>query len=491
MAVLSAAAACRAAPSAVSLLDALGLVLAEDVRAPDPLPPSVPPLPLPSYPAESPPFAPGALLLKLASVDLAMLSHHQKLSFRINVYNSCMMNVSSAATHTPTHNPTVEVGGRTHIAMSIEHFLLRLPYSVKHVRPEAEGTKGNDAAARAGVFGLEWPEPLVTFALSCDSWSSPAMAAVPETLLETGFPLLLVDSLEKCHIRRTPIFLYHEHWVNADTKEYHVDVIVKANDSPTSWFFEGPQMGELMLAVETAAREALVHLHDILPEMANEPATRHLPFLKEGVDGSWMLTPSSEDGMPLRFQTYFSLSSDTLTHLLVKESMKLRQELHQVKDLHHTEKMKNRKMKKEGAPEGRDGIATTGGVLPIMAVPLQSCRLTAEEYNELFAASPTRRRDVRILSSTPLKEEDTDEDEDPAEPTFETEQMVNATRNSTFGNPGNTSSGQPQGTEGEAHAGDHHEQHGNVPPPPPPENLTMAQFLYALRKERQANNAAI
>jgi gephyrin len=37
-AVLSAAAA-RAAVSAVPLLDALGLVLAEDARAPDPLPP--------------------------------------------------------------------------------------------------------------------------------------------------------------------------------------------------------------------------------------------------------------------------------------------------------------------------------------------------------------------------------------------------------------------------------------------------------------------
>ncbi|KAF7004179.1 hypothetical protein CFC21_019422 [Triticum aestivum] len=38
-AVLSAAAACRAAASAVPLLDALGLVLVEDIRAPDPLPP--------------------------------------------------------------------------------------------------------------------------------------------------------------------------------------------------------------------------------------------------------------------------------------------------------------------------------------------------------------------------------------------------------------------------------------------------------------------
>ncbi len=51
------------------------------------------------------------------------------------------------------------------------------------------------------------------------------MAAVHEMLLETGFPLLLADSLEKCQVRRTPIFLYHEHWVNADTKEYHVDML--------------------------------------------------------------------------------------------------------------------------------------------------------------------------------------------------------------------------------------------------------------------------
>ncbi|KAE8781227.1 hypothetical protein D1007_45548 [Hordeum vulgare] len=69
--------------------------------------------------------------------------------------------------------------------------------------------------------------------------------------------------------------------------------------------------------------------------------------------------------------------------------------------------------------------------------------------------------------------------------------MVNATRNSTFGNPGAVSSETPQGTEGEAHAGGHHEQPRDLPPPPPPENLTMAQFLQALREERQASNAAI
>ena len=30
---------------------------------------------------------------------------------------------------------TISVGGRTHSAMSIEHFILRLPYSAKQVRP--------------------------------------------------------------------------------------------------------------------------------------------------------------------------------------------------------------------------------------------------------------------------------------------------------------------------------------------------------------------
>ena len=35
-----------------------------------------------------------ALLRRLGSVDLAGLSHQQKLAFWINTYNSCMMNVS-------------------------------------------------------------------------------------------------------------------------------------------------------------------------------------------------------------------------------------------------------------------------------------------------------------------------------------------------------------------------------------------------------------
>ncbi|CAL5005736.1 unnamed protein product [Urochloa decumbens] len=119
-----------------------------------------------------------ALLRKLSSVYLVGLSHQQRLAFWINTYNACMMN--AFLEHGAPTNPqmlvammpkaTINVGGRVLSAMTIEHFILRLPYGAKHV--SMEGAANGDSTA---VLGLEWPEPLVTFALSCGSWSSPAV----------------------------------------------------------------------------------------------------------------------------------------------------------------------------------------------------------------------------------------------------------------------------------------------------------------------------
>ncbi|KAE8797900.1 hypothetical protein D1007_26914 [Hordeum vulgare] len=71
--------------------------------------------------------------------------------------------------------------------------------------------------------------------------------------------------------------------------------------------------------------------------------------------------------------------------------------------------------------------------------------------------------------------------------------MVISTRTNTFGNPSTGPSSQQRGTGGSAQAGDHpKQQQGDIPPPrPPPKSMTVAQFLQALRQERQANNAAI
>ncbi|XP_012851525.1 PREDICTED: uncharacterized protein LOC105971220 [Erythranthe guttata] len=82
---------------------------------------------------------------------------------------------------------TVNVGGHILNAITIEHFILRLPYHSKYTL--SKGAK-NDEVATRGMFGLDLSEPLVTFALSCGSWSSPAVriytASQVENELETA-----------------------------------------------------------------------------------------------------------------------------------------------------------------------------------------------------------------------------------------------------------------------------------------------------------------
>lgn len=55
--------------------------------------------------------------------------------------------------------------------MVIENFTMLL--WLQKTCPKA--VKNDEMRARS-IFGLEWSEPLVTFALSCGSWSSPAVS---------------------------------------------------------------------------------------------------------------------------------------------------------------------------------------------------------------------------------------------------------------------------------------------------------------------------
>ncbi|XP_074286373.1 uncharacterized protein LOC141611684 isoform X2 [Silene latifolia] len=63
---------------------------------------------------------------------------------------------------------TINVGGHQLGALTIEYFILRLPYHSKYMF--SKGVKNDEMIARS-AFGLELSEPLVTFALSCESWS--------------------------------------------------------------------------------------------------------------------------------------------------------------------------------------------------------------------------------------------------------------------------------------------------------------------------------
>ncbi|XP_010525622.1 PREDICTED: uncharacterized protein LOC104803390 [Tarenaya hassleriana] len=119
------------------------------------------------------------LLGRLSSVSLQKLNHQEKLAFWINIYNACMMNgfLEHGIPDSPEmvmalmRKAMINVGGHLLNAMTIEHFILRLPY---HSKTSLKGARNDEMAARS-KFGLELSEPLVTFALSCGSWSSPAV----------------------------------------------------------------------------------------------------------------------------------------------------------------------------------------------------------------------------------------------------------------------------------------------------------------------------
>eukprot|EP00252_Welwitschia_mirabilis_P019655 TRINITY_DN460_c0_g1_i1.p1 TRINITY_DN460_c0_g1~~TRINITY_DN460_c0_g1_i1.p1 ORF type:complete len:657 (-),score=114.41 TRINITY_DN460_c0_g1_i1:373-2343(-) len=121
------------------------------------------------------------LIEKLSTVDLRGMNHQQKLAFWINVYNACMMNAFIEQGIPINHHmmiafmrkAVINVGGRLLNALAIEHFILRLPYHFKDAYPK-NGKRDTETTIRS-VYGLEWPEPLVTFALACGSRSSPAV----------------------------------------------------------------------------------------------------------------------------------------------------------------------------------------------------------------------------------------------------------------------------------------------------------------------------
>ncbi|CAA2989740.1 Hypothetical predicted protein [Olea europaea subsp. europaea] len=141
------------------------------------------------------------LLGKLASVKLEGLTHQQKLAFWINTYNSCIMN--AFLEHGFPDNPevvvalmqkaSITVGGHLLNAIMIEHFILRLPFHLKYT---CQNSSKNEEMKVHSTFGLELSEPLVTFALSCGSWSSPAVRVYTASHIETELESAKRDYLQ-------------------------------------------------------------------------------------------------------------------------------------------------------------------------------------------------------------------------------------------------------------------------------------------------------
>ncbi|CAA0840937.1 Protein of unknown function- DUF547 [Striga hermonthica] len=141
------------------------------------------------------------LLDKLSSVRLDGLSHHQKLAFWINIYNASIM--KAYLDHGIPESPeeivdqmqtaTINAGGHKLNPVMIEHLILRLPYHLKYTC--LKSAKNNERTI-CKTLGLDWPEPLVTFALSCGSWSSPAVKVYTASRIEIELEAAKRDYLQ-------------------------------------------------------------------------------------------------------------------------------------------------------------------------------------------------------------------------------------------------------------------------------------------------------
>ncbi|KAG8061932.1 hypothetical protein GUJ93_ZPchr0003g18475 [Zizania palustris] len=121
------------------------------------------------------------LLEALQHVDLRFLTHHQKLAFWLNIYNTCIMHgilqnglpSNSEKLLALKNKATLNVSGQKLNALVIENFILRQPSSVKEefwryeVDVEEQQVRGR--------FGLSNSEPNILFALCCGIRSSPAL----------------------------------------------------------------------------------------------------------------------------------------------------------------------------------------------------------------------------------------------------------------------------------------------------------------------------
>ncbi|KAL8044465.1 hypothetical protein ABFX02_08G047200 [Erythranthe guttata] len=208
------------------------------------------------------------LLDKLANVGLdGLISHQQKLAFWINIYNSCIMNAflehgipdeSSDAIMVQMQKAAIKVGGHVLNALMIEHLVLRLPYHLKYTcsKPAKndEKTKG---------LGLEWCEPLVTFALSCGSWSSPAVRIYTASQIETE-----LETAKRDYLQAAVAISASNKFVFPKILDWYLLDFAKDLDGLVDWIcmqLPNEQRNEALKCLETKGKQPLSKLVQVMP----------------------------------------------------------------------------------------------------------------------------------------------------------------------------------------------------------------------------------
>ncbi|XP_027347622.1 uncharacterized protein LOC113859004 [Abrus precatorius] len=140
------------------------------------------------------------LMSNLQTVDLKSLTNQQKLAFWINVYNACIMHgfIQYGVPSTPEkllalmNKATLNVGGNIINAQSIEHFILRK----RDTSNMKEGEWEEKETVVRELYGLEFMDPNITFALCCGTRSSPAVRIYTADSVTTELEKSKLDYLQ-------------------------------------------------------------------------------------------------------------------------------------------------------------------------------------------------------------------------------------------------------------------------------------------------------
>ncbi|WJX50195.1 hypothetical protein P8452_36532 [Trifolium repens] len=123
------------------------------------------------------------LMSNLQTVDLKGLTNQHKLAFWINLYNACIMHgfIQYGVPSTPEklvalmNKATLNIGGNIINAQAIEHFILRKRDTSNMKEAQRKGEWEEKESVVRELYGLEFVDPNVTFALCNGTRSSPAV----------------------------------------------------------------------------------------------------------------------------------------------------------------------------------------------------------------------------------------------------------------------------------------------------------------------------
>ncbi|XP_072959167.1 uncharacterized protein [Typha angustifolia] len=189
-----------------------------------------------------------ALMHKLCTIKLSLLTYKQRVAFWINIYNACIMHafLQHGLPSSPDkmlallNKAAANIGGIVLNALAIEHFILRSSSDTKHgIMDEREGLLRH-------AYGLGYPEPNVTFALCRGSRSSPALRVYTAEDV--------VDELEKAKVeyleasvritgKKKIIIPKHLHW--------HMRDFADDTESLLEWIYSQlPRSGSLKRVIK-------------------------------------------------------------------------------------------------------------------------------------------------------------------------------------------------------------------------------------------------